>query len=118
MGDSVLGLEETHEAMLTAAETAYTGEQDLEKQGFNGSLPTVTLATASDTIADVAIVKQKRSQQANQKPHPKTIQGRAPAPARSPREAGAELLFKLCNTSNPEEQDRLARQLDAHLMKG
>jgi hypothetical protein len=41
----------------------------------------------------------------------------AKAPAPSSREQGAKLLHGLCNASDPQKLDRLAKELDAHLMK-
>jgi len=41
----------------------------------------------------------------------------APAQAPSSREQGAKLLFEMCNATDPQEQDRLAKELDAHLMQ-
>jgi hypothetical protein len=32
-------------------------------------------------------------------------------------ERGAQLLEALCNTNDPQERHRLARELDAHLMQ-
>jgi hypothetical protein len=32
-------------------------------------------------------------------------------------ERGAKLLYELCNTDDPQERHRLARELDAHLMQ-
>jgi len=42
------------------------------------------------------------------------------APAKAPtssREQGAKLLHGLCNAPDQQEQDRLAKELDAHLMQ-
>ncbi len=41
----------------------------------------------------------------------------AQAPVPSNREQGAKLLYELCN-ADPQEQDRLVKELDAHLMRG
>ncbi len=42
----------------------------------------------------------------------------AQAPVPSNRERGAKLLHELCNSPDPQEQDRLVKELDAHLMRG